>query len=100
MERQKQKGRTTETSGEEERLSESDRECERYCLTIRKGYGNIPVCVCFHPDPVGSTGAKHVTSAQAHAYIAPLSLAVFCLFVFYERKHIQRKRHSATNVSF
>ena len=61
------------TQEEKERLSESDGESERYCLTIRKGYGNIPesVCVrvvyvCFHPDPVGSTGAKHVTSTQAH----------------------------------
>lgn len=33
------------TQEEKERLSESDRESERYCLTIRKGYGNIPECV-------------------------------------------------------
>lgn len=46
-----------------ERLSESDGQGERHCLTIRKGYGNIPVCVFFHPDPVASTGAYRVTSS-------------------------------------
>ncbi len=60
------KQRATETEWEWQR----ERERERDCLTIRKGYGNIPVCVylcvCFHPDPVSSTGAKHVTSTQAH----------------------------------
>lgn len=58
--------RTIEASDEgRERENEGDRKGERYCLTIRKGYGNIPACVCvFHPDPVGSAGEKHVISAQ------------------------------------
>lgn len=32
---------------ERERACKGEGKAERYCLIIRKGYGNIPACVCF-----------------------------------------------------
>lgn len=95
--RNEQRGRETEWERQREweiLLNHSERLWEHPCVCVC-----LCVYVCFHPDPVGSTGAKHVTSTQAHtdSLTVPHRIEWLGLTVFLEKKHIQRKLHSPLN---
>lgn len=92
--RNEQRGREAEWERQREweiLLNHSERLWEHPCVCAC-----LCVYVCFHPDPVGSTGAKHVTSTQAHidSLTVPHRIEWLGLTVFLEKKHIQRKLHS------